>query len=121
MTTVSSSSTLECSPTTTILTVNSTSVITRYRKCTLSILCAPNLGLFFFSTIGCTPSVTMYPSVPKPVSGQGCSNEGLFMCSSKDSFAQCVFSQWIVRNCTSGTICRETYDTTPPSIYCGFA
>ncbi|KAL7318714.1 Chitinase 2 [Mucor circinelloides] len=63
---------------------------------------------------------TMFPTLPLPVVGEACEKDGLFMCSGEFSFAQCVFGQWISRNCTTGTICRESYDTNPPSIYCGF-
>ncbi|GAN03061.1 chitinase [Mucor ambiguus] len=63
---------------------------------------------------------TMFPTLPLPIAGDACEKDGVFMCSGEFSFAQCVFGQWISRNCTTGTICRESYDTNPPSIYCGF-
>ncbi|CAO0802561.1 unnamed protein product [Mucor circinelloides] len=63
---------------------------------------------------------TMFPTLPLPVAGEACEKDGVFMCNGEFSFAQCVFGQWISRNCTTGTICRESYDTNPPSIYCGF-
>lgn len=65
-------------------------------------------------------SMTMYSSMPLPIAGEKCDKEGLFVCSGLNSFAQCVFGQYIVRNCTTGTVCRQTFDTNPPSIYCGF-
>jgi hypothetical protein len=65
-------------------------------------------------------SITMYPSMPLLIQGEKCDKEGLFACSGVNSFAQCVFGQYIVRNCTTGTVCREAFDTNPPSIYCGF-
>ncbi|CEP08376.1 hypothetical protein [Parasitella parasitica] len=63
---------------------------------------------------------TLLPTLPLPVAGEACEFDGVFRCSGESSFAQCAFGQWVSRNCTTGTICRESFDTNPPSIYCGF-
>ncbi|KAI8645896.1 glycoside hydrolase superfamily [Parasitella parasitica] len=75
------------------------------------------------ATTPLTPAIsvpTLFPTLPLPVAGEACELEGTFRCGGEFSFAQCAFGQWISRNCTTGTICRESYDTNPPSIYCGF-
>ncbi|KAG2208845.1 hypothetical protein INT46_003626 [Mucor plumbeus] len=65
-------------------------------------------------------SHTMFPSLPLPIAGEACERDGVFICSGEFSFAQCASGQWILRNCATGTICKESYDTNPPSIFCGF-
>jgi hypothetical protein len=57
---------------------------------------------------------------PLPVAGEACDMEGLFKCSGPTSFVQCIFGKYVIKNCAESTVCRENYDTTPPSIFCGF-
>jgi hypothetical protein len=55
-----------------------------------------------------------------PVSEGECDEHGQMMCSGDAMFAQCVFGKWLLRSCTTGTVCKMTEDTNSPTVYCGF-
>jgi hypothetical protein len=66
------------------------------------------------------PLVTQIPSAQLPMAGAECNDHGQMKCGDETSFAQCVFGRWLLRTCTSGTVCKETEDTNSPIVYCGF-
>ncbi|RCH85980.1 Chitinase 1 [Rhizopus stolonifer] len=52
-------------------------------------------------------------------SGQSCSNNGQFVCTSGGGYAVCDHSKWTVGSCPSGTTCIPTAEGN--SVYCGYA
>lgn len=52
-------------------------------------------------------------------SGQSCSTQGQFVCTSGGAYAVCDHNAWSVTPCPSSTACIATADGT--SIYCGYA
>lgn len=52
-------------------------------------------------------------------SGQACSTDGRYVCTTGGAYAVCVHGKWSVTSCPSSTQCIPTIDGT--SIYCGYS